>query len=237
MERPGQPSLNEVKCWFFVVRPSILLFCENTSAVYVLNQTVSRTAQKGIWGDDTLQQLHPAGGTTASGLCSKSHKRKREILVFKIEIFILEAKKCFCFGIPTRIPSSDSVAAGGIRPDQSWCGSSDSAACSGPAAAGCTLPSWTVWLHTEMGAGIVQCFALEQTHRGETSLTSIKFNWICVCVMGAGTGGFSAPLQWLPLQTGLYGRKRKAATAVKLENGETEAINGKCYVSSHHNME
>lgn len=104
MERPGQPSLNEVKCWFFVVRPSILLFCENTSAVYILNQTVSRTAQKGIWGDDTLQQLHPAGGTTASGLCSKSHKRKREILVSKIEIFILEAKKMFLLWYPHKDP-------------------------------------------------------------------------------------------------------------------------------------
>lgn len=106
MERPGQPSLHEVKCCFFVIRPSILLFCENTSGVYIyiLSQTVSRTAQKGIWGDDTLQQLHPAGGTTASGLCSKPHTRKREILVSKIEIFILEAKSVFALVSPQGSP-------------------------------------------------------------------------------------------------------------------------------------
>lgn len=107
MERPGQPSLHEVQCCFFVIMPSLLLFCENTSAyvcAYILYQTVSRTAQKGIWGDDTLQQLHPAGGTTASGLCSKSHKRKGEILVSKIEIFILEAKSVFALGSPQGSP-------------------------------------------------------------------------------------------------------------------------------------
>lgn len=107
MEGPGQPSLHEVECCFFVIMPSILLFCENTSAyvcIYILYQTVSTTAQKGIWGDDTLQQLHPAGGTTASGLCSKSHKRKGEILVSKIEIFILEAKSVFALGSPQGSP-------------------------------------------------------------------------------------------------------------------------------------
>lgn len=39
-------------------------------------------------------------------------------------------KKCFCFSIPIRNPSSDYEAAGWIRLDQRWCGNSDSAACS-----------------------------------------------------------------------------------------------------------
>lgn len=99
------------------------------------------------------------------------------------------SKKCFCFGIPTRIPSSDSVAAGWIRLDQSWCGSSDSSACSvspradfpGPAAAGWMLLSWTMWMHIKTRAGIVEFFAPEQTDTRETSLTTTEFNWIYGC--------------------------------------------------------
>lgn len=104
MERPGQLPLYEVKCCFPTATPTILLFCGNTSGVYILYQTISRTAQKGIWGGYTLQQLHPAGGTTGSGLCSKSHMGKGEILVSKIEIFILEAKSAFALASPQGSP-------------------------------------------------------------------------------------------------------------------------------------
>jgi len=61
-------------------------------------------AQKRVWGDDTLQQLHPAGGTTGSGLRLKSHKRKGEILVSKTEIFILQAKSAFALVSPQGSP-------------------------------------------------------------------------------------------------------------------------------------
>lgn len=207
--------------------------------IYIYIYIITDCKQNGTKGD--LGRWHPPAAPSSRwyncqwSLLQIPQEAKRDSCVQNRNIHP-RSKKCFCFGIPTRIPSSDSVAAGWIRLDQSWCGSSDSAACSGPAAAGCALPSWTLWLHAEMGAGIIQCFTPEQTDRGETSLTSTKFNWICVCVMGVGTGGFSASLQWLDLQTDLYGRKLKATTAVKLENGEIEAINGKCYVSIHHNM-
>lgn len=104
MEQPARCSLHEVKCCFPIITLSNLLFCGKTCGDYILYQTVSRTTQKGIWGDDTLQQLHPAGDTTGNGLCSESHKRKEKILVSKIEIFILEAKSAFALVSPQGSP-------------------------------------------------------------------------------------------------------------------------------------